>query len=61
MAAKPGGGPGRPSKGGKMLQVRCDDDLLRALDAEAKKRTSKGQTVSRSDVVRVILWEGLGS
>jgi hypothetical protein len=39
--------------------IRCDAALIAALDAEVDRRARRGVVLSRSDVVRSILWESL--
>ena len=59
------GGARRKAPGGldKVLFVRADRPLLDALDELAKARSEQmpGASLSRSDVARMLLWEGIRS
>ncbi len=45
----------------KVLFVRADQELLDKLDELASRRSARtpGLTLSRSDVARMLLWEGI--
>ena len=54
--------PGRPSSGLRcVLYIRARPDLIAQLDrlVELEQKCSAGRVVSRSDVAREILYEGI--